>query len=274
MPVSLRDVQALFWRAMTWPTGVEDFLAQADAETVAAFERTFAETPAFGRRARMDVYADAYFWRLHDVLADEFPVARWLIGPQRFRNLATDFVLERPSREPDLGRFAAGLAAFVEGHPIGTEVPPLLDVIRVERVMTESLVAADERLLARDDLAAVAPEQWPGLELSLATSSKLVELGWDFGVPWRGQRDAADAAAVLGTMAPQPTTRLVWRARDLSVYHRNVDAGEGAALAAVASGATFADVGMVAAQTSDAQPDAVARWLARWVEDGLLAIPG
>ena len=58
--MTLAELQELFVRAVAWPTGVADFLAQADAETVAAFHGAFAETVAFSRVERIDVYAEYY----------------------------------------------------------------------------------------------------------------------------------------------------------------------------------------------------------------------
>ncbi|MBL8946584.1 MAG: putative DNA-binding domain-containing protein, partial [Myxococcales bacterium] len=114
----LEALQALFSRAIVHPEGIDAFLAEADPATRAAFDAAFDGTAEFDARLRMGVYADAYFWRLHDVLLDHFSLVAWILGPAGFRNLATDYVLQRPSEDPDVRRFGARLPAFLGGHPL------------------------------------------------------------------------------------------------------------------------------------------------------------
>lgn len=270
--MSLREMQSLFWRAITWPTGAENFLRDADEDTRRAFADTFAESGAFGRCERVEVYADGYFWRLHDVLAAEFPVARWLVGEGPFRNLVTDYVLACPSVDPDLGQFARRLATFVSEHALADEVPPVVDVVRVERAMTEVLVASDADVLSRADLAAVALPAWPSARFGLAPGVALVDTRWDFGPVWQAHRGGDSAAEVSRLLEPGSHARLVWRGPDLSVYHRSLVGPERRALTALVQGATFAEICGAAAGPDDAcEPDVVAAALRRWVDDGILA---
>ena len=123
--MSLRETQELFWRAITHPTGVTDFLESADETTRRAFEAIFAETPEFSRRERVDVYADGYFHRLHGVLADQFEVGRHLLGADRFNDLVTDYLLAHPSDDPDIRRIGARFPAFARAHAFAEAVPAL-----------------------------------------------------------------------------------------------------------------------------------------------------
>src|SRR5262245_32933252 len=61
----LRELQGLFWRSIS---------AGADGVGPTAPLLEVSELSAMlGSAERLRVYADAYFWRLHDVLAEDFP---------------------------------------------------------------------------------------------------------------------------------------------------------------------------------------------------------
>src|SRR5690606_34072912 len=64
----LADIQALFWEAIRHPTGVAEFLANATDETRERFERVFIGDAQLGAIERLEIYANAYYWRLHGVL--------------------------------------------------------------------------------------------------------------------------------------------------------------------------------------------------------------
>jgi hypothetical protein len=254
-------LQALFHRAIVHPTGIDAFLAEADADTRAAFDAAFADTPAFDRRARMNVYADAYFWRLHGVLEDHFGLVAWLLGAARFRNLATDYVLARPSVDPDIRRFGARLPAFVAEHPEHARMPGLAELAAIEWAMVRALDVAQPAPRQRDTLAALPPEAWPTLRLHAMPSAALLPCAHDFTALWSAHADTPSPAS-----PPSPTPAhhvLVWRHHH-DVLHRPVDDAEAEALAHVIDGTAFVTL----CEHHDAE--LVVAMLMRWIDAGLL----
>ena len=73
-------------------------------------------------------------------------------------------------------------------------------------------------------------------------------------------------------IAPAPTVLLVWRARE-TVSYRPLAPAEAEALARVAARTSFGDLCQVAAGQIGEQeaPARAASWLARWLQDGVLA---
>ncbi len=265
--MTLRETQTLFWRAISWPTGVRSFLAQTDESTRQAFARTFVSSPEFGSEERMDVYADAYFWRLHEVLEGMFPVLSWLVGPAAFRNVVTDHVLALPSRNPNLRRYGSTVASFLSDHVITQSAPHLAAVARVEWAMVEVLDLADAPVADLEQLKAHPLPDWPRLELHTSNTVRLFESPWNFNGIWKVFRTGGPPA-----QAPLNQTDgadLVWR-HEHQVFHRRCDPNEAAALQLLLEGTTFESLCATMAARG-VGPEAVVDLLRRWVPDGLLA---
>jgi hypothetical protein len=254
----LAEQQRLFLRAVMHPTGVADFLAEADAATRAAFSSAFVDAGDLDAVARMDIYAESYFWRLHDVLVEEFEVTAWLIGESRFRNLATDYVLRRPSRHYDLHRYGDPFPEFIAGHPLEGAWPGLAALAEVELAIARALHVGDEEPLEAGSMASFDPLQWPALRFVLARSvwigSGPLPYPQLLAAARKGEPAPAPEALTAGAAA---THTLVWRA-DGRVFHRAVDPGEAAGIRALSEGAHFDELCAGAAEESpyqDGTPD-------------------
>lgn len=272
---SLRETQELFWSAITWPTGVRDFLQQVDEATRDQFHRTFRGSSTMSAEERVDVYAESYYWRLHGVLEEQFPLEAWLLGETRFRNLVTDFVLALPSANPDIRQLGARFPAYVRGHSLASQFAGLADLAAVDWALTEVLDAVDEPALDTQTLQSFPIERWPELRFTAARATRLLQSTWDFTELWRrrARGDAAPSPSELTRHDPKCWC-FVWR-ESLDVYHRICDPGEGPALDAMMRHGTFEEV--CDAARDSAGPNDVAAWLTRWIGAGAVvqaALPG
>lgn len=262
--------QALWWRAITWPTGIDDFLAQADEATREAFVATFVGNEALDARRRMTVYAESYFWRLAEVLREQYRVVAWLLGPARFHDFVTDFVWQRPSQSPDVRRFGAGLPDFLAQHALEATHGGLADLARVERSIVSAIDVADEPVVSREPLQALAVERWPALRLELGAHVRLLSTARSYPrafAAWRADEPSPDPVPPLP--AGGPFHVLVWR-KQLEVFHRAIEPAAAAALHAAQQGAAFAamcDAALAVDPSLD--PSALVGWLIRWLDDGL-----
>jgi hypothetical protein len=259
--MSLDDGQALLWRAITWPTGVADFLAHADADTRVAFEQAFAETPELDRVARVGIYAEAYFWRLHGVLVDHFGLVASLLGPARFQNLVTDYVLACPSVDPDIRRYGERFAGFLAER---REIAGIADVAAIEWAMVRALDAPDEPAATREHLRAVPMTDWPALELRAVATASVHRCALPFTRLWHAHVSTSSVAEPLQPLDPSIHV-LVWRA-DLEVMQRELAAEEARAIEALVAG-----TGFDALCERVGEPATVVAWLERWLADGLVA---
>jgi Putative DNA-binding domain len=76
---------------------------------------------------RLAVYNRQYWFRLFGVLQNDFRLVCALLGPWKFNELASAFLLDAPPTGHDLARAADGFSEFVRAFPRKTEltVPPL-----------------------------------------------------------------------------------------------------------------------------------------------------
>ncbi len=211
---------------------------------------------------RLEVYAEAFFWRLHDVLAEQHEALRHIVGAAAFEALVRAYVQAHPPRGHDIGRAGDRLPGFL----LADDRPWLAELARLERLHLELFVAADARPLRMDDLRALAPEQLPGMELRAVPALALLECAHDVATLWR------EPGAAVAPPARATTRLLVWR-KQLAVLHRRVDAEEWAALVLVARGCPLAELGELLA--ADAGVEAASArlgvLLVRWIDDEILA---
>lgn len=219
---------------------------------------------------RLGVYADAYFWRLHGVLREDYPKVAAAVGDAAFERLARDYLATHPSTQPSARHFGRRFADFLGGRAdVPAFVPDHLpdhlpDLARLEWARVDAFDAPDAPALTMTDLRAVAPEDWPALRFAATPSLVVVRSPWPVHTAW--------SAPGRAPLDPAPTAVRVWRTVGWRVLHGPMDAAEDAALASLLAGEPFAVLceAFATLPSEDAARETAAL-LARWVEDGLLA---
>jgi hypothetical protein len=267
--LALRDLQASFFRSIAASPGPK----AAQRFDPALLE--IVETPkVVGRRGRpgpadrLDIYAQMYWARLHDVLREDFPRVAAILGTERFRAVACAYLAENPSAHPSVRHVGDRFAEFLVGTSEAEELPFLADLARLEWVRLAVFDAPDARPLGAGDLRAVAAGDWPGLTLRLVPAVQFLESAWPVHELWT----AAEEGLPEG-VEPAETAVRVWR-DGFMVYHASMDARERVALGRMVGGEPFAGV-CSALESLTSGPEDAAREAAglvlRWVEDGILA---
>ena len=268
---SLPDIQHLLWRLITAPEGVAATLAGSDArgdDARAALGRTVRDQGPLDAIQRLDVYANMYFFRLLDVLSDDYPAVRAVVGPVAFHNLITDYLLAHPPAHFSVRYAGQHLPEFAMAHRLAAEFPHLPDLAALERSISDAFDAADAPILGPAGLAGVSPAEWPALRFQLHPSVRLHRLRW----PVQLIREQIDHGEEPSPISAADTSLCVWR-QDLQVRHRVVSDGEWEALAVFRAGGDFAMACTAAAGVLDHGDIAafLAPALARWLAAGMLS---
>ena len=251
---SLRELQGLFWHSIAGhPHGLG--LAPALLEVA---EPSATLDPA----ARLRVYADAYLWRLRDVLAEDFPRVAAILGPERFEDLAREYLRRHPSEHPSVRHLGRNLATAIALH---SDLPPYLaDLARLEWARRDVFDAPDCEPLTVHGLRAVRSEDWPQLRFAPIPALAVLRADWPVHEVWGG----TDAASLPSA----PTVIRVWRAQDYRVYHAPMDARDAEVLDRLMAGEPFE---IVCTAFDDLPPlegaQRATALLARWLEDGIIA---
>lgn len=251
---SLRELQAHFWHAIAREPGV---LSAAPGLLTAT-----APSRALDAAARLQVYADAYFLRLHEVLAEDFPRTAALLGDDVFTAVARDYLRRHPSRDPSVRHLGDALPRFLARD---SRLPGYVaDLARLERARTDVFDAPDDVPIAVDDLGMVAAADLPTLRFRPIRAFVLLRLDWPAHAVWND----VDAAPP----SPGRTALRIWRGADFRVFHAPLEPRAALALERLAAGQPFAAICAVFADLPPADgARKAAGLLARWLEDGTIA---
>jgi hypothetical protein len=266
MPIHLKELESLLYRLITAPSGVAEGLA-AERVSARGLDAIVLGDDRLSAEARVDIYANMYFYRIRDALKEDFPATLAVLGDDNFHNLVTGYLLEYPPTEPSISECGRYLAEYLRDHPLREGAPFVADLAKLERAIVEVFVGLDSDAVDPESLRATPPEDWPAMKLRIHPAAQILALEWRVSEilraveedrPWK----PADRGAVKV---------LVWR-RNACVFYRDLEHAEEDALEAASRGATFAEICDVVAVVADDQDPVAAlnRMLARWLADGLL----
>ena len=268
--LTLAQTQHLLWRLITAPSGVADglrALGDIGGGLPDGLESVVNGDPRLSAVRRLDIYANMYFFRLLDAIKQDFPTAVAVVGPDAFHNLITDYLLAHPPTHPSLRYAHQHLPGFVSEHRLSADYPFVPDLVKFEWALVNTFDAADAPVIDPTAFAAIAPEAWPTLRLTLTPSLQLLPLDWAVLEPWQRVQNGTQPGA-----ATFRSTRVrTWR-RDMRVLHREVPAEEFATLTAAARGEPFGVLCETMAAHVGADHAAVraADLLQHWFTDGLI----
>ncbi len=271
MRSKLKELQSLLYRLITAPEGVAQGLERETALPAGGLGGIIAGDERLSALARVEIYANMYFYRILDALKEDFPATLAVIGADNFHNLITDYIAAHPPTHYSINEAGRSLAGFVREHPLGRAHPFLADLAALEWAVIESFHARDASALDADAMRQIAPERWPALRLATHPAVRLLALAH------RVERvlAAVERNEEWSPPAREPSPTLVWRNRSM-VFYRVLEAPEFEALDAAHSGATFAEIcgRFAAAATAGDAASEINRNLSRWLGDGLLILGG
>lgn len=278
----LRGVEELFWKLITAPEGVVRGAAELHREgALESEDLSFLVPPndRLGSAEQLDIYADMYFHRLRDCLAEDFPVLVARLGEARFHNLVTDYLLAHPSTHFSLRELGRALPDFLDSHALERDFPALTDLARLEWARADVFDDADAAPLSREEvleLGAAEPEE---SGLTLIPAARLLRLDASVLPLWKrldAGEDAAEEAASAADPRGATNAVRVWR-KGFAIFHRSMQPDEERCLEALASGgASLAELGeiLAAAEPPDAPETQLAQRFAAlldlWARDEIL----
>jgi hypothetical protein len=268
MSLPLKQLQSILYRLITAASGVAEGLAAEDCMPAGGLDALVLGDDRLSAEQRVDIYANMYFYRLLDVLKEDFPATLRVLGGDDFHNLATGYLLEYPPTEPSVHHCGSHLAAFLRNHSLGKKASYIADLAALERAVVEVFHGPDAVVLEAEELRAIAPEKWPALRMRAHPAVQILQFEYRVAdllqaVEEDREWKPADAGQV---------EVIVWR-RDSRVFYRELEKVEQRAIAAARNGVGFANICELVAADSDPTRDPVEelnRLLARWLADGIL----
>jgi len=226
---------------------------------------------------RMGVYSNAYYGRLVEVLAEDYPAVQALLGEEAFTSLCHDYIQAHPSTHYSLRWFGQHLQTFIASAPDTRGRPFLVELACLEWSFVNAFDALDAKVLDETAVTRIAPDAWPGITMTFHPSIHLVDYYWNIPDLWRAVRDKDTIP--LPEELPEMSSCLIWR-QDLVTRYRILEPYEAAALKAAMQGASFAELCEIVSHTlldaddENGQHEMALRsasLLKTWLSEGIIA---
>ena len=216
---------------------------------------------------RVNIYADAYFYRLLECLGEDFPTTLAVLGEDNFAALVRGYLLEYRPTEPSIVYAGLYLADFLNRHPFSERWPFVAELARLERAVLDVFHAADAPALRVEALRAIPSGEWPAVKLRAHPAVEIVHGEWRI----TDLLDAVEHGREWTDPEHREASVLVWRQNAL-VHYRSLEPVERDALVLVSKGASLAAVceAVAAGAQETNHVGLIGHLLARWLADGII----
>ena len=239
-----------------------------------SLESVVLPSKALTSAERLDIYAHMYYARLLEILRDEYPTTRQILGTDAFERACRRFLERNPSRHKTLNRLSERFPAFLARHlPRGHRNGLAVDVARIERAMEDVFDAPHAEPMTAAQFAAIGADEWQRVRLPVIPALRLLKLKY----PANDFMNAVRSKGKPRIPKPSATFAIVYR-RGYQVYRRDQEEAAFKLLAALASGKTLAAAvrGSLAGRRGSADQLAatLGAWFREWSAAGLFSVPG
>ncbi|NMX63940.1 DUF2063 domain-containing protein [Pseudomonas sp. WS 5059] len=254
-------------RLIDWQLAFErHLLADTDAS---GFASTLIGGPTLDVDTGLAIYHHAYRARLLEVMQGDFPAVWHWLGDEEFAGLVAAYVQRYPSAHFSLRWLGQRFAGFIGEHLVAEQSAPLAELACLEWAFTLAFDASPGQPLSLHDMAQLAPEDWPVLQVEWVPAVQQVLCRFNSLEIWRGVK----AQATFPGSQPLSLAQvcLIWRDQQVCRF-RSLEPAEAYALAGMADGGwSFSELCAELAVTyQEGAPLQAVTWLKQWVEDGLL----
>ena len=218
---------------------------------------------------RLGIYANAYWLRLAEVLDNDYPGVKALLGDEEFQTMARAYINAHNSPYYNVRWYGDLLAQYLSKTLPYAHKPFLAEMAAFEWAMTLTFDAKDDVSASMEDVLAITPEQWPEMTFQMHPALQRLDLAWNVPAIWNSVDAREDIVEPLKSSNTTPW--LLWR-NDLIIYFRSLETDEAWGLDAIINGASFGEIceGLCEWHEETNVALTAASMLKRWLADGLI----
>jgi len=210
---------------------------------------------------RLEIYHHGYFARLTECLQDDYPALEFALGNREFGELCHAYIVECPSRQPNLNRFGAGLSGFLQ-HFERALASFFVELAQLEWALVQAVHATKSAPVSWEAMAHVGAQNLNDIRFIPSESLQLFE----FRYPVNAFLQAFFDECSVAIPEPFETHVAVVRA-DLIVWRMDLTRTQARLLTRLMHreplGAALRDL--------EASPAEVQSWFADWAKLGVFS---
>jgi hypothetical protein len=172
---NLQQLQTLLHQLITAPQAAER-ISDGCGQAPEGLEVLIRAGGHMSPESRVNVYANAYFYRLFECLYEEFPATLSIVGSDNFSALIRDYLLVWPPTEPSIFYAGRYLPEFIWNHSLAGRWPFITDLAKLERTILEVFHAADAPALSDECMRAIPPLQWSSTKLETHPAVQILHI--------------------------------------------------------------------------------------------------
>lgn len=228
------------------------------------------ETNKISASTRLQIYSNAYQFRLIEALASNFPILQKYLGEQQFQELALLYIAAHPSAFKSIRWFGDRLENFLREHSKYAEFPYLAELSKLEWHMTLTFDAPDRELIDMETVMQIPPEDWAMMRFAPHPSVYILDFQWNVVQIWQNlsQNDPPPEPIKHDISIPY----IFWR-KDLINQYCSLPEDERHAIDSMVHGQPFGEICLGLCQWVDEQNAALraASLLKGWISSGLIS---
>lgn len=215
----------------------------------------------FAPQAQLDVYINAYRYRLHDVVAEDYPVLKEYLGKDAFYDLIWAFVNTAQPSHFNIGRFALKLPTFLQERLPNDSFAH--ELCQLETTIAQLTDPAETSPLEQKHLEGMTPDVFMESRLYPRTALQLVEFTYSVNTYYR---------KVMDEELPKKPRRkasylAVFRHEDV-VWRMDLGKAEYDLLTQLFGGKS---VGDALEELDESVASKLSEYFSRWMRNGMLA---
>lgn len=218
---------------------------------------------------RVGIYSDGYRLRLLEILESDYPGLHTMIGDEAMDKLGREYIDAHPSKHPSVRWFGQHMPNYLRDTSPYLNQPVLAEMADFEWTQNAVFDAAEADAISIEDVAAIDPEAWGGMQPIMQPCVHRLDLQWNVPALWLAIEQEDEPPTPQAQEHPRGW--LLWRA-DYDIHWRSLEVDEAYAIDACLNHNNFGDICELLREwhTPEQAPAQAAGLLKRWVMDGLV----
>lgn len=201
---------------ITHPDGAK---AGFEANPKQDLEQTVLPSDELTSLDRISIYANMYFWRLNEVISNEYPTVAHVLGEELFYNVVKDYAVHHPSTHYNLNRLSIKFPHYllIEAKDIPHQAF-VAAFATVERAMEDVFDMPHVERIPMQALQNIPDDKWANIRLEFNPALQLFELEY----PVNDYMTAVREDRHMDIPQPEKTFAVIYRSNYI-LWRQNLD---------------------------------------------------